>query len=311
MADNVRVLSRLFKHKKKMAKKDIIFNVFTIVFFALFFVITIYPFVYLLSRSFSGIDDIYRRHGFWLIPEEIIIDSYKDLIFNRDSIKWAAITTVSRTLLGTAISLAANALLAFILSRKKFLFKSGLSLFWIFTMYASAGILPVYFLYKKFHLVNSFWVYIIPGIVGVFHVLVMRTYMEGIPDSFEESAELEGAGYLRIFWRIVSPLCKPVYAVIAFFIAVSHWNSWFDALLYNRLSIKYTTLQYEVMKLLSTVMAQTTGGVSTTINSGNNKLTPDSMRAALAILTFLPVLILYPFFQKYFVSGLTIRGIKD
>ena len=147
-------------------------------------------------------------------------------------------------------------LLAYIISRKRFLFRSQLSLFWVITMYVNGGMIPTLVLYRNMNLTNSFWVYVIPGMVSAFNVLVMRTFMEGLPSALEESAMIDGANDFTIFTRIISPLCKPVYATVALFVAVGQWNSWFDAMLYNRMNTQYTTLQYELMKLLSSVMQQ-------------------------------------------------------
>ena len=217
--------------------------------------------------------------------------------------------TVLRTVVGTFLALATNALLAFIVSRKRFLFKSQLSLFWVITMYVNGGLIPTFLLYKNLHLTGTFWVYVIPGTVSAFNMLVLRTYMVGLPDSLEESAQLDGAGYMTIFVKIISPLCKPVYATVALFVAVGQWNSWFDAMLYNRMSDKYTTLQYELMKLLSSVMQQS-GSADSARNSANS-ITPASIRAAATIATMLPIVCLYPFLQRYFVTGLTIGGVKE
>ena len=220
-----------------------------------------------------------------------------------------AYITVLRTVIGTLLALVANALLAFIVSRKRFLFKSQLSLFWVITMYVNGGLIPVFLLYKNLHLTGTFWVYVVPGAVSAFNMLVLRTYMVGLPDSLEESAQLDGAGYMTIFVKIISPLCKPVYATVALFVAVGQWNSWFDAMLYNRMSDKYTTLQYELMKLLSSVMQQS-GSADSMRNSGTS-ITPASIRAAATIATMLPIVCLYPFLQRYFVTGLTIGGVKE
>lgn len=140
----------------------------------------------------------------------------------------------------------------------------------------------------------------------------MRTYMLGISDSLEESAQLDGAGYMTIFIKIISPLCKPVYATVALFIAVGQWNSWFDAMLYNRMSDQYTTMQYELMKLLSSVTNQ--GATAETMQNAveaAGAVTPTSIRAAATIITMLPIVCLYPFLQRYFVAGLTIGGVKE
>ena len=187
------------------------------------------------------------------------------------------------------------AILAFIVSRKRFLFKRGLSLFWVITMYVNGGLIPTFLLYKGLGLTNSFWVYVVPGMVSAFNMLVIRTYMNGIPDSLEESAQLDGAGYTTIFLKIYSPLCKPVYATVALFVAVGQWNSWFDAMLYNRMNTKLTTLQYELMKLLSAVTNQ--GGSAETLKNAVGAVTPTSVRAAATIITMLPIICIYPFLQ--------------
>ena len=239
-------------HKRKMATEDIIFYIFNTTFLVLFAVVTLYPVLNTLAVSFNEGNDAVRG-GIHLIPRVFSTKNYEEIIFNRPGIRQGLWITIARTILGTFTSLAANALLSFILSRKKFLFKSGLSLFWIITMYASAGMIPGLILFRYLHLTSSFWVYVIPGMVSAFNVMVMRTYMAGIPDSLEEAAQLEGAGYMTVFVKIITPLCMPVYATIALFQAVYHWNSWFDAMLYNRFDPQYTTLQYELRKLLDSV----------------------------------------------------------
>ena len=300
------------KKRKKMAPEDLIFTIFNTIFMVLFAVVTLYPILNTLAYSFNeGADAV--RGGIHLIPRQFSLQSYQR-VFNMQSFFVGAKITVLRTVIGTLTSLAANALLSFILSRKRFLFKSGLSLFWIITMYANGGLIPTMLLFRYLHLTSSFWVYVVPGLVSAFNVMVMRTYMAGIPDSLEESAQLEGAGYMTIFLRIISPLCKPVYATIALFVAVYHWNSWFDAMLYNRMDTQYTTLQYELMKLLSSVTTSTSGG-----NPGQTSQTaetvqtviPMTVRAAATIITMAPIIMLYPFLQRYFVTGLTIGGVKE
>ena len=177
----------------------------------LFAIVTLYPVLNTLAYSFNEGNDAVRG-GIHLLPRSFSTRNYEEIIFERKSIMQGLWVTIGRTLLGTITSLAANALLSFILSRKKFLFKSSLSLFWIITMYANGGMIPVLILYRYLHLTSSFWVYIVPGLVSAFNVMVMRTYMQGIPDSLEEAAQLEGAGYMTVFVKIITPLCMPVYA---------------------------------------------------------------------------------------------------
>ena len=311
MSDISSVNFEKIKHKKKMATEDIVFTIINTTILVLFAVVTLYPILNTLAYSFNDGNDAVRG-GIYLLPRKWSLRSYHEILFERAGIRVGAKITILRTILGTLTSLFANAMLSYILSRKKFLFKSGLSLFWIITMYASGGLVPVLILFRYLHLTSSFWVYIIPGMVAAFNVMVMRTYMLGIPDSLEEAAQLEGAGYMRVFVSIISPLCKPVYATIALFVAVYHWNSWFDAMLYNRFDPQYTTLQYELMKLLDSVSAST--GVASGAQMGasaQNTITPITVRAAATIATMAPIVALYPFLQRYFVTGLTIGGVKE
>ena len=294
--------------KKKSSLADKIFVVCNTLFMIGFVVITLYPVLNTLAISFNdGIDAI--RGGIHLLPRKFTLKNY-DTVLHKQNMLTGAYISVMRTILGTALSLAANALLAFIVSRKRFLFKSQLSLFWVVTMYVNGGMIPVFLLYRNLHLTNTFWVYVIPGAVSAFNMLVLRTYMQGLPDSLEESAQLDGAGYMTVFIKIISPLCKPVYATVALFVAVGQWNSWFDAMLYNRMKDEYTTLQYELIKLLSSVMQQSGSADNMKAVSGN-AITPTSIRAAATIVTMLPIVCLYPFLQRYFVAGLTIGGVKE
>ena len=292
---------------KKKSLSDQIFVICNTIFMVAFVVITLYPVLNTLAISFNdGIDTV--RGGIHLIPRKFTLQNYYTVLHKQNMVTGAYIT-VLRTVIGTLLALVTNALLAFIVSRKRFLFKSQLSLFWVITMYVNGGLIPVFLLYKNLHLTGTFWVYVVPGAVSAFNMLVLRTYMVGLPDSLEESAQLDGAGYMTIFVKIISPLCKPVYATVALFVAVGQWNSWFDAMLYNRMSDKYTTLQFELIKLLSSVMQQS-GSADSMRNSGNS-ITPASIRAAATIATMLPIVCLYPFLQRYFVTGLTIGGVKE
>ena len=284
-----------------------VFTIFNTIFMILFVVITLYPVINTLAISLNDGTDALRG-GIYLWPRKWTMKNYITVL-QKDNLITGAIVSVARTVIGTVLSLVANAILAFIVSRKRFLFKKQLSLFWVITMYVNGGMIPTFLLYKNLHLTNSFWVYVVPGMISAFNMLVIRTYMNGIPDSLEESAQLDGAGYTTIFVKIISPLCKPVYATVALFVAVGQWNSWFDAMLYNRMSDKLTTLQYELMKLLSSVTNQ--GNSAEAMKNALGTVTPTSVRAAATILTMLPIICLYPFLQRYFVTGLTIGGVKE
>ena len=290
------------KHIKR-SLEDRIIAIFMIVFIT----VTLYPVINTLAISFNdGIDAV--RGGIYLWPRKFTMKNYTTVLAMQNLVTGAKIT-VARTVIGTFTALFANALLAYVVSRKRFLFKAQLSFFWVITMYVNGGMIPIFMLYKNLHLTGSFWVYIVPGMIGAWNMLVLRTYMLGLPDSLEESAQLDGAGYLTIFWKIISPLCKPVYATVALFVAVGQWNSWFDAMLYNRMKTEYTTLQYELMKLLSSVMQQS--GSADTAKNSTAAITPITIRSAATVVTMLPIICLYPFLQRYFVTGLTIGGVKE
>ena len=295
------------ERKRKTSIWDRVFVVCNTIFMIAFVIITLYPVLNTLAISFNDGTDALRG-GIYLIPRKFTLKNYVTVLQKNNLITGAYIT-VARTVIGTFLSLVVNAILAFIVSRKRFLFKKQLSLFWVITMYVNGGMIPTFLLYKGLGLTNSFWVYVIPGMVSAFTMLVIRTYMNGIPDSLEESAQLDGAGYTTIFAKIISPLCKPVYATVALFVAVGQWNSWFDAMLYNRMSDNLTTLQYELMKLLSSVTNQ--GTSAEVMKNAAGAVTPASVRAAATILTMLPIVCLYPFLQRYFVTGLTIGGVKE
>lgn len=294
--------------KVKSTTEDKIFTVINTIIMVLFVIITLYPVLNTLAVAFNdGTDSL--RGGIHIWPRVWTLKNFTTVLHKENLLTGAKIS-VARTVIGTALSVFLNAVLAFIISRKEFVFRRSLSLFWVITMYVNGGLIPVFLLYKALGLTNSFWVYVIPGAISCFNMLVIRTYINNsIPNSLVESAQIDGAGYTTIFLKIISPLCKPVYATVALFAAVGQWNSWFDAMLYNRMSDKYTTLQYELMKLLSSVTNQGTSAEA--MKNAAGAVTPTSVRAAATILTMLPIICLYPFLQRYFVAGLTLGGVKE
>ena len=288
--------------KIKPTTGDKVFTFFNTIIMVLFVIITLYPVLNTLAVAFNDGTDALRG-GIHIWPRLWTTNNFATVL-EKENLLTGAKISVARTVVGTLLSLFLNAVLAFIISRKEFIFRRSLSMFWVITMYVNGGLIPVFLLYKALGLTNSFWVYVIPGAISCYNMLVIRTYMtNSIPNSLVESAQIDGAGYTTIFVKIISPLCKPVYA------AVGQWNSWFDAMLYNRMSEKYTTLQYELMKLLSSVTNQGTSAEA--MKNAAGAVTPTSVRAAATILTMLPIICLYPFLQKYFVQGLTLGSVKE
>ena len=288
---------------------DIIFDTVNLIIMILFTITMLYPLLNTVAVSFNDGTDALRG-GIHLLPRMFTWDNYK-AVLSKELMPTAAKITVLRTVIGTVTSTFVTALLAYVLSRKNFIFKKQLSLIYVITMYVSGGLIPVFLVYKALGLTNSFAVYILPGMVSAFNMLVIRTYMNGLPESLSESAEIDGAGHMTIFIKIIFPLCMPVIATVALFTAVAQWNSWFDAMLYNRMSDNLTTLQYELMKLLSAVTTSGKGQTAQSMEHASGMVTPTSVRAAATVITSLPIICLYPFLQKYFVAGLTIGGVKE
>lgn len=295
---------------KKKSKSDIIFDSIIGIFMVLFVIVTLYPILNTLAISFNdGIDTI--RGGVYLWPRVFSMKNFQT-VFNNQNLMQGAFISVSRTVITTVLNVFLSAMLAYILSRREFIFKKQMSIFYVITMYVSGGMIPIYVLMKTLHLTNSYLVYILPSLVYVFNMIVIRTFINGLPDSLVESAKIDGAGEFRIFVQIILPLCKPVLATVALFVAVDQWNAWFDAMIYNSQNINLTTLQYELMKLLSSAMQQGSGsGAIDAAKNAGSIVTPKSIRAAATIVTALPIVCLYPFLQRYFVSGLTIGGVKE
>ena len=298
--------------KSKKKKKISIFPIVNCIIMVLFLIITLYPVLNTLAISLNDGTDALRG-GIYLLPRKFTWKNYITVL-QKDNLITGAYITVARTIIGTVLALVANAILAFIVSRKRFLFKRGLSLFWVITMYVNGGLIPTFLLYKGLGLTNSFWVYVIPGMVSAFNMLVIRTYMNGIPDSLEESAQLDGAGYTTIFLKIYSPLCKPVYATVALFVAVGQWNSFQDTLILmtddSLYTLQYTLYQYiNQASSLAKMVEANAGDLSAVANLATQQ-TPMSVRMTVSVVVVFPILLVYPIFQRYFVKGIMIGAVK-
>ncbi len=295
------------KSRKKKSAANISFVIFNTILLTLFCVITLYPILNTLAISANEAADTLKG-GITLLPRKFTLENYKT-VFRTDSLVRGAYISVLRTVIATVVQMLTTSLVSYVLTRKEFLFNKQVSKFYVLSMYVGGGMIPTLLLNKSLGLTNNFWVYVIPGLVYAYNMIVVRTYMNGLPDSLVESAQVDGAGHLKIFVRIILPLCKPVLATVALFIAVGQWNSWFDVMLYNSGRPDLTTLQYELMKLLSSVSSQ--AGDPNTAKHSASMVTPESVRAAATIVTAFPIVCLYPFLQRYFVTGLTIGGVKE
>ncbi|WP_145026362.1 MULTISPECIES: carbohydrate ABC transporter permease [unclassified Paenibacillus] len=294
--------------------EPVLFNTFNAIFMIFLVVVTLYPFLNTIAVSLNAGNDTIRG-GIYLWPRQWTLQNYK-AVFASGTIYDAFWISVARTVLSTVLNIFLTTMLSYTLSRKEYVFRKPITVIFVLTMYFSAGLIPGYFLIKDLHLLNSFWVYIFPSMISAFNMIVIRTYIGTIPDSLVESAKIDGAGDFKIFLRIIFPLCTPVLATIALFVAVGAWNSWFDAFLYTSSRQELSTLQYELMKLLSSSMNSNSNpnvaaGAGMTQESAVSMVTPLSIRAAITIVASVPILVVYPFLQKYFVVGLNVGSVKE
>lgn len=280
-----------------------IFQVILITFISLLCIVTIYPFVHIASISLSGPGEA-GRFGFHFFPKDLDFFAWKQVI-NQKKIWIGFGNSTFRTVVGTVLTLIAMSMCAYPLSRKYLPHRSFYTMIILFTMFFSGGIIPSYLLIKELHLMDSVWVYIIPGLVPTFSMLVLRNFFMSIPTEVEESAKIDGANDIRILISIVLPLSKPVLATLALWTAVGHWNAWFDAVLYISSPSKQV-LQFFLREIVITNSDAETFGRSVV---GNFKY-EHSIKAATVMFAALPILIVYPFLQKYFVKGTMIGSLK-
>jgi putative aldouronate transport system permease protein len=289
---------------------DKMFNVVVYTAVTFMAVATLYPFLNVLAISFNDSTDTIRG-GITIFPREFTWANYQ-AIFAFGSLLTGFKITVLRTVIGTILGLISASMLAYTLSRPDFQGRKFVSVFLALTMYVSGGLIPTYMLIKNLHMLDTFAVYVLPGMVGAFNVFVIRSFIDGVPYALQESAKLDGANDFTIYWRVILPLCKPALATIALFLAVGQWNSWFDTYLYNGSSEGLTTLQFELMKVLQS----TTSGSNVDYRNSNvaqnlSQVSPESIKMAITMVVTAPILVVYPFLQKYFVKGMTLGAVKS
>jgi putative aldouronate transport system permease protein len=225
----------------------------------------------------------------------------------------ALFNSATRALAGGALSLFACLCVSYAFSRREFFLRRAFTPFLVFTMYFSGGIIPMFILIRNLGLINNFMVYLLPTMMSAYNVMVMRSFIESIPDSLIEASRIDGASEYRILFRVVFPLALPVVATITLFVVVAQWNAWLDTMLYCSSDPTLTTLQYELQKLLTAAQSLTSSdAIDAAMNQGDagRAVTPTSIRTAMTIIAVTPILFIYPFLQKYFVKGLTIGGVK-
>jgi putative aldouronate transport system permease protein len=290
----------------KYSTREKLFSLCNIILLGVIALSCLYPFIYVLSISLSTAAEA-SRDGFHLYPREISLTSYK-MVLSNPNILTGFTNSVIRTVLGTVLTLFATCIAAYPLSRKEMPFRSMIVFFILFTMLFNGGMVTRYILIEKLGLLNTMGALILPMLLTAFNIVIMKNFFQAIPDSFAEAARMEGASEWHILFKVYIPLSKPVLATVALWTMVTHWNSWFDAMLYitdDSKQVLQTFLQRIVVENSTKMME--IGLTDTSIV----EFTQDTVKAATVIVTVLPIVCIYPFMQKYFTKGIMLGGIKE
>ena len=298
------------KRRKSCRRSGIVFPIFNTLLMLLIMLVTLYPVLNTVAISLNeGTDAL--RGGIKLVPRVFSLKSYQSIL--TDSAVYQALwISASRTVITTILNLVLTSMLAYTLSRREYLLRKPITTIFVLTMYVNAGLIPNYLLISRtLHLNRTYWVYIIPNMISCFNMIVIRTYIMGLPEGLVESARIDGAGDILLFWRIIFPLCTPVLATVALFVAVGSWNQWFDTHLYNASKPYLHTLQYLLkMKLATTQQSANAARTAADAMQSTTQMTPVTIRAAISVISALPILAVYPFLQRYFVTGLNVGSVK-
>jgi ABC-type glycerol-3-phosphate transport system permease component len=290
---------------------DRILDVFLILLYGAFTIMCIFPFYYIFINTISN-NNMVATGRITLIPHGFHINNYINVL-KLKTIAPAAFISLSRTVVGTLITLIAASFPAYAFTRGEFWHRKFFYRYVIVIMYFSAGVIPIFLTYRLIGIYNTFWAYVLPALVTPFNLILCKTYVESMPPSLEESAEIDGAGYIRRYLFIILPLCKPILATIAVFAAVGQWNSFMDTVLYIK-DARLFTLQYilynylnEANAIIEIMRSDPSAMANTDISS---LLTPTTVKYTISMVTVMPILVVYPFFQKYFVKGIMIGAVK-
>lgn len=297
--------------KIKTSKGDRTFQVINILIFAIFAIICAYPFYYLIINSISA-NDLSASGKVNFLPHGFQLENYVK-VFQLNGLGTAAMVSLGRTVIGTICTVLASVYLGFMFTQQRMWHRKLWYRFMVITMYFNAGLIPMYMTMKTLHLTNSFWVYIIPAIVQPFNIIMAKTYVESIPPALQEAAEIDGAGTMTVFAKVILPTCKPIMATIAI------WCSRTVELLQDTLiyitdqklySLQYLLYTYlNQASSLATMVQQSGGNVSAVANLATQQ-TPTSIRMTISVIVVLPILFVYPIFQKSFVKGIMIGSVK-
>lgn len=290
--------------KKTLGGK--VFDVCNIAVMLIFTLLCLYPFYYMLIYSVSEPDEAY---GITLLPAGLSLANYKE-VFQIPDIGRAAIISILRTVIGTSITVLCCSFFGYLVTKQRMVGRKFIYRLLVVTMYVDGGLIPTFLVLNAYGMMNSYLVYVLPTALSAYNVILVKTFMEQLPASLEESAMLDGAGPVCSWWRIIMPLSKPILATIAVFAAVGQWNSWFDAHIYIT-KREMWPLQYVLYRLLQQVQA--------VADAMENKhaagelvinITPATVRMTVTAVVTIPIIFVYPFMQKYFMKGILIGAVK-
>ena len=278
-------------------------NFFLLIVFAF---LCVYPLYFIFINSISGADAVVR--GVYILPEDFSLEFYKSLL-QMPNIPNSIVVSVARTVLGTALTVICSSFLGYMVTQSELPLRKWVYRFAVATMYFNAGLIPWYILMVNLGLKNNFLLYILPSAVGAYYVVLSKTYIESIPASVEESAKIDGAGVLTIYARLILPMSMPIIACLIVICAVNQWNAWSDNF-YLVSDPKLSTLQYQLYMNLANESSNVTNTTSSSSLLRSKATTELGLRYALSMLTVLPIILVYPFMQKYFVKGIMLGAVK-
>ena len=297
----------MLRMKLGRSREDRIINVVTAVLCILVLIVTVYPVYYCLIYSFNdGRDAARQALYFW--PRKFSLENYK-IVFQNKAIYPAFLMTMLRSIVGTVLAVFCMAMAAYGLSKDHLKGRKVYMIMGVITLYFSAGVVQSYLLYREMHLLDSFWVYILPNIFQFYYIILFISFFKELPAALEESAQMDGAGYFTILFKIIIPLSTPVIATVSLFVGVWHWNDWFHPAFFIQ-NESLMTLPAVVMRAMSLAEAQQTLQKMIAVPS-ESSTTMESVRYAMLIVSILPVTIIYPFVQKFFLKGMMLGAVKE
>lgn len=293
--------------KVKKSKEDIVINTIVVLLCIVITILTVYPIYYCLIHSLNEGTDA-AKGGIYLFPRKFTLENYQ-IVFQNKAIYKAFFMTIVRTFAGTLAAIMAMAVAAYALTKQELKGRRIYTYLGVITLYFSAGVVQQYLLYRELHILDTFWVYLLPNIYQFYYIILFMAFFKELPAALEESAQIDGAGYYTILLRVIIPLSKPVIATIALFVGVWHWNDWFHPAFFIQ-NENLMTMPAVLMRAMSLAEAQqmmqrmmSTGAQSST--------TMESVRYAMLIVAVAPITIIYPFVQKFFLKGMMLGSVKE